>query len=96
MPDVLATKYFQNRSHLLQLYVNRRRANDTFYNLPEGAEVLPLRGHEEVIQLPNSFSCQISRTYGRFVWTKLEYKHMNPSGGGNQLPRLFKFAIKIF
>ena len=101
MPDVLATKYFQNRSHLLQLYVHRHRANDAFYNydeweLPEGAEVLPLRGYEEVIQHPNSFSCQISRTYGRFVWTKLEYKHMNPSGGGNQLPRLFKFAIKIF
>ena len=29
------------------------------------------------------------------MWTKLEYKHVNPSGGGNQLPRLFQFVIKI-
>ena len=48
-----------------------------------------------MIQPPNSFSCQIFRTYGRFVWTKLEYKHANPSGGGNQLPRLFQFVIEI-
>ena len=64
MPDVLEVKYFQNRPHLLQLYVHRRRANDAFYNydeweLPEGAEALPLRGGEEVIELPNSLSCQI-------------------------------------
>ena len=100
MPDVLDIKYFRNRSHLLQLSVRRHRANDTFYNyddweLPGGAEVLPLRGGEEVIELPNSFSCQISRTYGRFVWTKLEYKHANPSGEENQAPRLFQFAIKV-
>ena len=100
MPDALDIKCFQNRPHLLQLYVRRHRANDIFYNydeweLPEGAEVLPLRGNEEVIQLPNSYSCQVFRTYGRFVWTKLEYKHVGPSGGENQLPRLFLFVIEI-
>ena len=99
MPDILDAKYFQKRSHLLQHYVRRHRDNDAFYNydeweLPEGAEALPLLGNEEAIQLPNSFSCQIFRTYGRFVWARLEYKHVNPSGGENQFPRLFQFVIK--
>ena len=99
MADYLNIKYYRNRPRPLQLYVHRHRANDTFYNydeweLPEGAEALPLRGGEEVIELPKSFSCQIPRTYGRFVWAKLEYKHVGQWGTENQAPRLFQFVIK--
>ena len=54
LPDTLDIKYFENRSHALQLYVRRHRVNEAVNNydeweLPEGAEVLPLRGNEEAI-----------------------------------------------
>ena len=101
MPESLDVKYFQNRSHLLQHYARRQRAGDVWYNcdaraLPEGSQVIPIRGNEEVAQLPDNYSSQLFRMYGRFVWTKLEHKHVNPSGGDNQLPRLFQFASKVF
>ena len=57
--------------------------------------MLPLRSNEMVAQLPNSCCCQVFRTYGRFVRTKPEYKHADPSGGGHQPPRLFQFVIEI-
>ena len=94
MPESLDVKYFQNRPRLLQLYARRHRAGDVYsydaWELPEGSQVIPICGNEEVVQLPDNYSSQLFRTYGRFARTKLENKHVNPAGGGNQLPRLFR------
>ena len=72
MPENLDIKYFQNRSHLLQLYAHPHRAGDVWYNYD--AWELPVGS--EVIQLSYNYIPQLFRTYGRFVWTKLVLKFL--------------------
>ena len=92
-------KYYQNRSHLLQLYVHRERAGDLNFNyekweLPEGAGIIATKEGEEIVELPSHLAPQVFRTHGRLAWTKLEHKHVNPTGAEKRAPRLYQFAIK--
>ena len=100
MADSKEIEYYDNPAHLLQLYVHRHTRSEEFHQhaeweLPEGATIRAIRGGEDVIELPNYYSTQLSRIHGRFVWSKLEGKHLNPAGAPNQAPRLFQFVIKI-
>ena len=90
---------FLNPHRALQVYESVEAPHKIFYNydeweLPTGASASLEQG-EPTIAFPFELSGQLTRFYGRFVWSKEIAGHINPGAPENAAGRLYQFVGKV-
>ena len=90
---------FLNPYRALQVYESVEAPHKFFYNydeweLPSGASASLVQG-EPTISFPFELSGQLTRFYGRFVWSKEIAGHVNPGAPENAAGRLYQFVGKV-